>query len=222
MIEKLKITLWDVLSLWILGVAIIIDFKILTDLKFIPSFASVPQMLCWENIPFLVILTYIIGALFEPVSNWIFDGSFGVDNLYKKFFFSKMEDESNYFKNNFQPKLKDMIKKIYDVDLSGSYIYHFAKDYILENELGTTFMSFLSKYGFYRSITVLLLFNIVVLLVNVQYSFQHPVIYFSVLLILFFLSLFSYKRAKEFFLFMGRTVFNNFVIGHREQLKISQ
>jgi hypothetical protein len=153
MIEKVRVTLWDLLTFFLSGfLASIITFAhflVLNNDKcilFIKSFKDIPTSYILFVIPIFLTL---IGMLIEPLAN-ICDKKLIAPILLKiKIIKSKNEEEKE--------ELKSIISKIIKTEINEEItnVYHFCKDYVEQKQLTTNFMIFLARFGFYRNVSFL-------------------------------------------------------------------
>ena len=219
MVEKIKVPMWDVLTFFVTGVIII------TNIKF--YFAdAISAFVCpgyikseFILVGYVIILAYVLGASFEPLSNFIFKF---LDSFYLKFLWDKVHVKFPWNKKlrgltesidkAYKPSAQDIIKTKYGIDDSSPY--NFAKDYILHEEVPCVFMQFLSKFGFYRNLSILVLVNTAYLSFS-RFNGLSLKYWFFVFFGLFLHHLFYY-RAKSFYLYTGNVVYTNFIIAHKK------
>lgn len=206
MLEKFKFSLWDIFTFFITGVLIVIICKYYGLVDKIENIFGNSDIV---NGVFYIIITYTIGVIYEPISNNLFKY---LDKVYKKFPWNKYlikykEEQDTVYK----PRAEEIIKNKFNLSDSKMEIYQVAKLSVLQNGKPNTFMIFLSRYGFYRSLSTLTFINIFL------YSFiefDHTRFWISLIFVccLLVLHLFLYNRAKEFYFYAGNEVYRNFII----------
>jgi len=142
-----------------------------------------------------------IGMLYEPIANYF-------DKLINLFWFKifpekkKHKDEEN--------ALKELIRSRYlgglGQDISNPY--HLCKEYVETKQLSTTFMVFLSRYGFYRNASFLALASTALSLYHLGFNLAG--IGFAVL----FLGLAAVmkRRAEDFYSYLAPCVYRCYLI----------
>lgn len=152
MIEKVRVSLWDIftfflsgliLALW--GVTYLILINKITLSVFFQDLSAVPAAILLFLAPLALTA---IGMLYEPFANYF-------DKLINLFWF-KIFPEKKKHKDE-EIALKGLILSRYlgglGPDISNPY--HLCKEYVETKQLSTTFMVFLSRYGFYRNASFL-------------------------------------------------------------------
>lgn len=153
MIDKIRVSLWDIFSFLLTGllaitVALIFTIALghATYQELLSALKAVPAALLLSVGPLVCIL---IGMLVEPIAN-------NVDKLLLRHLDSflwkrKDSDESE------EDTLKEEIRSKYLGGLNNRIDtpFQICKEYVETKELSTTFMVYLSRYGFYRNCTFL-------------------------------------------------------------------
>lgn len=160
MIEKLKISLWDVLTFFVTGILIVVNIKMIAPDTLTYSLLRLDYIKSeFLMVGYLIVLVYVIGAAFEPISNLILGM---LNSLYSKFKFPRIRKSQGKDENNiddiYKSKTAEIVKNEYG--LNDDNPFDFARNYILRaQETPYSFMQFLSKYGLYRNLSVLALIN---------------------------------------------------------------
>lgn len=208
MIEKLKFSLWDIFIFFITGVIIVIISKYYGIYNKIENIFGNSEIV---NGVFNIIITYTVGIIYEPISNTLFKY---MDKLYLIFpwnkYLKKYKDEQDLV---YKPKAEEIIKNKFKLVDDRMESYQVVKLSVLQNGKPNSFMIFLSRYGFYRSLSTIVFFNI---FLYVIYEFDYEKIWLSIVIIiaLYVLHLFLYNRAKEFYYYAGNEVYRNFIINN--------
>jgi hypothetical protein len=153
MIEKVRVSLWDVLSFFLTGfLAVIVAltlsaaYEIRSAQVLVESLAKTPSALLLVAAP---ITFALLGLLIEPFANYF-------DKYVLKYIMWWTAVPKEKYKDE-EKILKEYILKNHMGPFAGSLSnpYGFCKDYIEAKQLGATFMVFLSRYGFYRNCSFL-------------------------------------------------------------------
>jgi len=206
MIEKIKISLWDIFTFYFSGflVAALVTghtlvFKLITlaDVKdFLIGLSFTTSLFV---IPFGLTL---VGLLLEPVANY-FD-EYILHPLWVKTIPEKdkhkTEEEvlAKEIRENFLGKLNGKIENPYPI----------CKEYVETKQLSTTFMVFLSRYGFYRNVSFLFFVSGVTdLFISSSWK-----VGFVILIIWLILAWTAKKRAQDFYSYLAPNVYRCFLI----------
>lgn len=206
MIEKFKFSLWDVLTFFITGVIIVILGKYYGILSQIENIFGTSEI---TNGVFYVILTYTVGVIYEPISNTLFKH---LDKVYCKLpwnkYLRKFKAENDTV---YKPIVEEIIKNKFKLSDDKIDSYQVAKLSVMQNGKPNTFMIFLSRFGFYRSLSTIAFFNIIPYIIL---KYDSGNIWLSIIIIIstYILHLFLYNRAKEFYYYAGSEVYRNFII----------
>jgi hypothetical protein len=209
MIEKIKLSLWDILTFFITGVLILILIKYY---GFFNKYESVFGASDIFNGIYYLIITYTIGVIYEPLSNLIF--KFVFSKLYSKLLWCGYFKKQLYERDEvYLPLVKKIIKDKFNLDGEKIDYYQIAKLSVLQNGKPNTFMTFLSRYGFYRNLTSLAFFNFFLFVI---FKFDSLNIFCSIFILLFIalFHLLLYYRAKDFYYYAGNEVYRNFIINN--------
>ncbi|WHS99754.1 MAG: hypothetical protein LZT29_02783 [Pantoea stewartii] len=206
MIEKIRISLWDIFTFFMTGVF----FSFLSALLFfltnqvpLPNnlFSNLIKIPTTYIIVVMPVIFILLGLLIEPLAN------FSDRYLGKYIFFwiktqnkKRMENEKimeNYIKENCLGDLNSKMKNPYTL----------CKEYVETKQLSTTFMVFLARYGFYRNCCY------IVLSAGFLYTFSDLKLKsITVLLVIYLLSALIKKRADEFYSYQATSVYSAFLI----------
>lgn len=206
MIEKIRISLWDIFTFFMTGV-----FALMAICIFLIATYRMPENK--EVLDFLVKLptTYIIvvapivltllGLLIEPPANYL-------ERYLGKFLFFWLRTDNSKRKND-EILMANYIKANGFGELNGKIEnpYNLCKEYVETKQLSTTFMVFLARYGFYRNCSFILLAT------GVAYFVDDTTCHTFVWLLASYLaSALLTKRANEFYSYQAPAVYSAFLI----------
>jgi hypothetical protein len=205
MIEKVRVSLWDIftfflsgliLAMW--GAAYLVLTNKVTLSAFIQELSSVPASVSLFLAPLALTA---IGMLYEPIAN-------DFDKLINTFWFKifpekkKHKDEEN--------ALKELIRTRYlgglGQDISNPY--HLCKEYVETKQLSTTFMVFLSRYGFYRNSSFLAVISAVLS----SYHLGINLVGIEITFLFFVLAIILKCRAQDFYSYLAPCVYRCYLI----------
>jgi hypothetical protein len=222
MLDKIKISLWDIFTFFLtgmmaflIGCAFFIAYGHLSLAELFRIIEQLPTPFATIVIPFALTL---LGLIFEPFANYLertinimvalqdwlckiicLDKVFAIIPSRK----SKKSEETailiDEIKSNYLGQLNGKIKNPYAL----------CKEYVETKQLSTTFMVFLSRYGFYRNCSALSYFSGVACLLlgsNPVHSFWNYFLPLTIIAIIF------KHRADEFYSYMAPTVYRAFLI----------
>lgn len=207
MIRKIDISLWDIIVTF--GSGILFLILIVIHLLFLRVLTP-SEILIMMDIPssFLVILglplIFVAGLLLDAISITL--GDFFVEPVFK------MTEDSKEIE-----KLTEIIKEKYikpeepEVSENIEKPFHWAKDYLIQNQIETNYMVFLSKFGFYRNVAFILFLNALIFLIYFFISGFELKFMATFVVSLFAGVLFS-LRSKKFYGYVGMTVLRNYLI----------
>ena len=200
MIEKTKLSLWDFFVSALSGFGIVLNIVI--HCLFL-RLTTVDKIL--QSNPALItvggLLTIILfGLFFEPLANYVTKLVTTCPLKYPKEFGFK----------NWDAEIRTLEKKACEYipeGLEGS-TYQYCKNWLLQNAADPSYMPFLAKYGFYRSMSFLLFLNCV----STPFIYQHDLL-ITVLISssIFALALVYWRRAGDFYRHMSTTVYLRFI-----------
>ncbi|HAW94497.1 MULTISPECIES: hypothetical protein [unclassified Arsukibacterium] len=208
MIEKIRISLWDIFTFFMTGVfALIVTLSVLALTGRLPKHDVVIDFVIKLPTTYIIVVAPIVltllGLLIEPMANF-FERYIG-KHLY---FWLKLNKAERY---SDEVVMKDYIKNHCFGDLNNRIEnpYHLCKDYVETKQLSTTFMVFLARYGFYRNC------SFIVLVAGIFYFVDNlDGASFLLMLLSFLISALLTKRANEFYSYQGPAVYNAFLIDH--------
>lgn len=205
MIEKVRVSLWDIftfflsgliLALW--GVAYLVSTNKISLSVFIQELSAVPAAVSLFLAPLALTA---IGMLYEPIANYF-------DKLTNLFWFKifpekkKHKDEEN--------ALKELIRTKYlgglGQDISNPY--HLCKEYVETKQLSTTFMVFLSRYGFYRNASFLAVASAVLSLYHMGVNLAG----IGIAVLFLGLAAVMKRRAEDFYSYLAPCVYRCYLI----------
>ncbi len=215
MVEKIKVSLWDVYSFFLTGFSLFVWAIAGSILEGLLSFKDILEFVStFSNMIFLffcVFMMILFGMLFEPIANY-FDRF--IDVIVKKYF--NLTEEMGFnnkgaiSEDSEEDRLKKIILSSYMGELKGkiSEPYQICKEYIEIKGINTNFMVFLSRYGFYRNMAFLIFLTIVLLFVLGGINSCN----FFICFVLFVLYILMRKRSKEFYSYMAPTVYRCYLV----------
>ena len=205
--QRLNVKFWDVLVTFGTGIMTIVQGGLLYTIffrngqleKLISSDLPTVSVLL-VGIPIVLAIGLIIDALAnvlgDPFINWLFKVQQAPPDIKKL---------ATYVKKNYIPdELQAQISP-----------YHWCKDYLIQNEIESPFMDFLSKFGFYRNLAFLFYSGAVVVLVILAIQRTHVVETIAVLVLSIPLGVVCTIRSRSFYRHMGRAVFRHFLIARK-------
>lgn len=208
MLEKFKFSLWDIFTFLVTGIIIIIFCKYYGILIKIENVLGTSEMI---NGVFYIIITYTVGVIYEPISNIVYTF---LDKIYLNLpwnkYLRKLKDERDLV---YKPKVEEIIKNKYNLSDEKMEIYQVAKLSVMQNDKPNTFMVFLSRFGFYRNLSTLAIFNIIPYTI-LKFDCLNLCLSIIIILIVFILHLLLYNRAKQFYFYAGNEVYRNFIINN--------
>ena len=154
----------------------------------------------WVVLALLAIL--LVGLLLEPIANLIFKLPSVFKRGLKEFEFKEWD---NQIKN-----LENKSKEFIDKDLYQS-VYQYTKNWILKNGDTGQFDSFLGKYGFYRNLFTIFLFNAIACF----FLYSNCI----VIIILLLLAILYLHRSRVFYRHMATTVYTQFLVSRSNKLQ---
>ncbi len=217
MIKGFELSLWElfvylttsIFAILLISVHLFLAGEI--DLSTLKILKDLPSPLLVISIPFLLLL---IGLIIEPFANFFEKQVFKPIRKRLKLKTNKdASDESSLLKSYIEERYLDLGLKETRVET-----YHICKDYLVQNQIPTPYMAFLSKFGFYRNMSFLCYLSM----------FLNPLLYnFSCISFLvslcFGLTGFLFERRSiVFYGHMSATIFRNYII-HKvaQETKIS-
>ena len=208
MTEHLKLSLWDVFAFFLSGWAVCVSAYIhiaLLNPDIIKHVGQLPPTTLGAA-AFLVPL--IAGLLFEPIGNMIGDFVLWIGSLPRSLG-SKLCKCIKPTTTTQSSPLIERAKNSIPSELSAKVNpYHWAKDYLSQEKIETPYMAFLSKFGFYRNVSALLLLNAILIPCLHGFGTAEKILFFCLLppTALYFV------RSQRFYRHMGDSTFRNYAI----------
>jgi len=205
-LEKIRVSLWDIFSFFLTGllaVALTALFAVASDVTSVSLLLSQVNNL---NAPVTVVAAplafTLLGMLIEPFANY--SDRTVLAPLWKRAIPPKDKHKGE------EGLLADEIRTKYLGSLCGRIDnpYAICKEYVETKQLSTTFMVYLSRYGFYRNCMFLALASAITSLLVLP-LWWHGVVtaLFSVLCAFIFK-----RRAEDFYSYMAPAVYRAFLI----------
>lgn len=154
MFEKIRISLWDIFTFFLTGFFIFLIFSVFivfTENISFKDYISFTKELPATIIVFVAPLLFtLLGMLIEPLANY-------TDKYIFKYILWWTVNKDKKMKNT-ENTLKQHIIAHYLGSLKNTIEepFYICKEYVETNQLSTTFMVFLSRYGFYRNISFII------------------------------------------------------------------
>ncbi|WP_454889205.1 hypothetical protein [Serratia quinivorans] len=206
MIEKIKISLWDIFTFFMTGVFFSIFsllFLMATD-RFPVSrgvFDGLIKLPATYIVVVIPIVLILFGMLIEPLANF-FDRYTG-----KYIFFWLKSDNSKRKANEIIMEMYIKENCLGDLNNRIENPFVLCKEYVETKQLSTTFMVFLARFGFYRNCSFIVFATGVTYLIDV-YSCTASIW----LIVSYFASALLKKRADEFYSYQATAVYSAFLI----------
>ena len=205
MFEKIRVSIWEWFVYFLSGflglISIVVSFNLNGDINIYTYIDKVRGV----DIFILILLLILIGKLIEPFAN-LFDKA--ISYLAKKcvFISAILGDSSN---NKWMKEITDQYvplikKKVPEEFSSDEFVFRWAKDFLIQQDLNSDGLIFLTRYGFYRSVAFILFSTGVVYMVNNEN--------FIVGLILIVASFVYRFRSGNFYVHLNQSVYNNFLV----------
>lgn len=211
MIEKMKLGAWDYFVYMMSGVLVVLimmlhafDRSTLWGLQKVPAAVS-------AVISVLALL--IIGMLLEPISNITFKIVKHGGGLTKK---SRIALRTHLCLKSWDvsiTNLENQASALVSPAIEGN-IFQFSKAWVLTHGRGEEFYAFLSKFGFYRSVSLIFGANAVASLCLYDFLVHGWWLTLSSIL----LCLLYFHRSEIFYRHMSVTVFNQFIQGYSRRV----
>jgi hypothetical protein len=208
MIEKIRLSLWDIFSFFLTGflamaitLAFFIGRGVYPIAKFLADLKDFPVAITLAAAPLAFTL---IGMLIEPIANLLDRAA--VDKVYRRFGPKARRRRSS----EEEELLADEIHTKYLGSLNGRVKnpYHLCKEYVETKQLSTSFMVFLSRYGFYRNCTFLALLSIIPLSLLLRPWWVNVLGDLGLL----FVAVIFKGRSEDYYSYMAPTVYRAFLI----------
>jgi len=205
MIEKVRVSLWDIFTFFLSGlilvmwsVAYLVIANQVTLPLFIQELSAVPASVSLFLVPLALTAA---GMLYEPIANYF-------DKLVNVFWFKAFPAKKKHKEEELT--LKELIRKRYLGDLAEDIAnpYHLCKEYVETKQLSTTFMVFLSRYGFYRNASFLAVVSAAASIYHLGASFQG----FMVTVFFLGIAITMKHRAEDFYSYLAPCVYRCYLI----------
>lgn len=205
MIEKVRVSLWDIFTFFLSGLilamwgVLYLSFSTQITLHiFFKELSTIPASISLFLIPLALTA---IGMLFEPIANYF-------DKFINLFWFKLFPAKTKHKEEEIA--LKELIRARYLGDLTNdiSNPYHLCKEYVITNQLSTTFMIFLSRYGFYRNISFLAAVTAVMSAYHLGFNYQG----IGATALFLFVGIIMKRRAEDFYSYLAPCVYRCYLI----------
>ncbi|KKO47981.1 hypothetical protein VT06_13890 [Arsukibacterium sp. MJ3] len=206
MIEKIRISLWDIFTFFMTGVfALIATCIVLAVTAQMPKSEVVVEFLIKLPTTYIIVVAPIVltlvGLLIEPLANFF-------ERYLGRFIYFWLPKDNQTRKAD-EVMMEQYIKENGFGDLNGQIEKPFllCKEYVETKQLSTTFMVFLARYGFYRNCSFILLLSGVVYVITEPNCGAFVWFFAS-----YCVSALLTKRANEFYSYQAPTVYSAFLI----------
>jgi hypothetical protein len=211
MIEKIRISLWDLFAYFLSGVLVLFSgvahFVALAKIRWgdLVSIEKVPT-------PVLFFVAFVgpplVGMLAEPVANIIDDGVEWLHRRIMRLLGRQREIDERLEK--LHKDLGDVIRREHMPATLAHIIdpYQWCKDYLVQYDKPTPYMAFLGKFGFYRNAAVITVANAVILPLVYGLTIRTSLTALGLLI----LSLFLYVRSLRFSEHLVRAIYQHYLI----------
>lgn len=206
MIEKIKISLWDIFTFFMTGVFFTIcAFLFLRVTNRFPEsiglFDSLIKLPATYIVVVMPVVLILFGLLIEPLANFF-------DRYAGNYVFFWLKSENLKRKDN-ENIMREYIKESCLGNLSKRIENPFGlcKEYVETKQLSTTFMVFLARFGFYRNCSFIILFAGFLYFID-----TYDCAAFIWLVVCYFVSSLFKKRADEFYSYQATAVYSAFLI----------
>jgi hypothetical protein len=157
--DILKLSLWDAFAFYVSGAAIILNIVshlLLYDQISMKLISQVPTS-------FMAVLAVVVpllaGLLFEPFANvvggfffWVMVGGRGRLGLTQFFKPDPTNDPNSVMQAEIRSGIPQQIRENMNA-------FHWAKDFMAQEKIANSYMTFISKFGFYRNMACLAFVN---------------------------------------------------------------
>lgn len=206
MVEKIRLTLWDIFIFFLTGfliAVILISSLLLLGIYEFNAFVNLIKELPSSILLVLAPLLFtLIGMLIEPIANYF-------DKYILKYLLWWVDKQTDL--NSEEEKiLENEIKNKYLGSLNGKIDRPFSicKEYVETKQLSTTFMIFLSRYGFYRNLSFITFTTGLALAIHISDKINSSI----VMIVAYFLAAVFKKRSADFYSYMAPAIYRAFLI----------
>ena len=206
MIEKIRISLWDILTFLLSGFLFVIVLGF--HLYFITDSKSMIVSIKPFEIPTPFILFVfpisitLIGMLLEPISNLC--DRIIISPIWKKIN-PKSQNLNREEAKALEKTINDMLCNEHKIQVDSTY--HFCKDYIEQKQANANFMVFLARFGFYRNVAFICLMGAIATPFVFGFGYMDWIIAIGWLFLMFVFK----KRSNEFYSYLAPTVYRSFL-----------
>ena len=205
MIEKIRVTLWDLLTFFLSGffVSIIIIFHLIVlendmCISLIKLLKDIPT----SYVLFTTLMSLTLtGMLIEPVAN-IVDKKIIAPVLSK---LKLVRSRNIREKEELKSTISKILKSEMDEEITNTY--HFCKDYVEQKQLTTNFMVFLARFGFYRNVSFLCFVTGIFSL----FIYEEIINSIIALFVWLIFTVIYKKRSEDFFSYQAPTLYRAFL-----------
>lgn len=201
MIEKTKLGIWDYFVYLMTGMMLLLIIAVHCALEGIVTIKQIMTIPSAALVTLLLLALLLLGMLIEPIANLLFKLLTTYPNKWS------YELGFEKWKSSIENQEQEAQKFIPELIQSSSF--SFSKNWVLIHGNSSEFQAFLSKYGFYRSISFVFAANAIAFLVMHWGWVGTGGFVASTLLCL----LYAY-RASVFYHHISISVYNQFIQGH--------
>ncbi len=204
MIEKIQISLWDLFTFFLSGfllfafvVGHLVIFSNLSMQGIWNALLQVPASVSLFVFPMGFLL---FGILLEPLANYF-------DRLVNYFWLKVFpEDELQREQESLVSIIKE--KHLPSFGIVTDNPYHFCKDFVEAQKVSSTYMVFMSRFGFYRNVAFLSFVSAIVDL----FFISNILAAISISFLWLFLWAIYRKRSADFYGYLAPSIYRNFII----------
>ena len=210
MIEKIKLGLWDFFVSILSGYAIVSSILIHCLLKDVVTWKTI-----FDSSTVLIavagLLTILLaGLLFEPLANYVTKLLTTCPWLYsKEYGFKNWDNNIESLKNKARQYIPNGIEES---------TYQYCKNWIDQNAPDDSYMPFLAKFGFYRSMSLLVALNAISIPFIYELTLRNIIIVLSSMLLL---ALVYYRRSSDFYRHISVTIYSRFISSFNTKPKLN-
>lgn len=214
MLEKIKVSLWDIAVYFLTGVLLIF-----TIMYFFPEKITVVKnnilLIEEESVRavFYAVVTYAVGFMFEPFSNY-FCRFFIDKSCLGKLYFGESKEKFEAEQNRYYELTKGIVDSKYSVLSDDVEYYQIAKTEVERSGTPNKFMTFLGNFGFYRNLSVIALVNLCLVIYSYILNRHSTIEFVFSIIILITSHIIFYRRGKEFYYYSGNEIYKNFIISN--------
>jgi hypothetical protein len=211
--KEFRSFLWDTTTYFVTGVLILLNMIYYNQLDLIRAYINI-DILSGELIKgiYLIIITYTIGVIYEPAANVVFRQ---LIRAYAKLPWNKKIESLRKERDDvYMPIVKNIIQSKYHLEAGADY-FHIAKAYLYRTGIPELHVTFLSRFGLYRNLTVLILGNAFITVWVNRYNLLSSGFLLAFILLMIVHQLLFF-RARQFYFYTGNEICRHFILSHKD------